>query len=148
MQLIARIQQDLLEARKARLPAAGPLSALVGSVQTKEKTFVPQRPVTDAEVVAVVKTFLNGLDDTLADLGKASTPDQARIEAVKAERAMLAAYMPQQMDEQGIRDFIVPRVAAGEAMGPIMGALKAERGGQYDGAMASRVVREAIAARG
>jgi len=147
MQIMGRIRNDFLEARKARLATVGPLSALVGAVETKEKTFVPQRAATDAEVVAVIKTFINGLDETMQKLRNASTPDQERIDAVTAERAMFDAYMPQQMDEQAIRAFIAPRVAAGEVMGLIMGALKSERGGQYDGAMASRIVKEAIAAK-
>lgn len=144
--LLDRIKADSLEARKARSLVAGPLTALLGEIGTKEKTFSPARPITEAEVIAIVRKFLNGVEESLAamkDLGG------ERIESERtkllAEKAKFESYLPTQMTEEAIRAVAEARKAAGDGMGQIMAYLKANHAGQYDGGLASKVVKAVLA---
>ncbi|MBW3243340.1 GatB/YqeY domain-containing protein [Epibacterium sp. DP7N7-1] len=138
MSLLDKIRADALAARKAKAPEAGGLVTLIGEVDTKTKSFSPARPMTDDEVVAVIKKFLKGIDETLALT--ASEPDPKTL----AEKAALEGYLPKQMSEDELHAFATAKAAEGMNMGQIMGALKAERAGQYDGKLASGIVKRAL----
>lgn len=139
MSLLDEIRADALAARKAKAPEAGGLVTLIGEVDTKTKSFSPARPMTDDEVVAVIKKFLKGIDETIALI--AGEPDPK----ILAEKATLEGYLPKQMSEDELRAFATAKAAEGMNMGQIMGALKAERAGQYDGKLASGIVKQALA---
>lgn len=146
MTLLDRIKADSLVARKARSPIAGTLVTLLGEISTKEKTFNPARDITDAEIVAIIRKFINGMDETLVALRARLQTRHDDVEKVLAEKAALEAYLPQQMTEGDIETFVRAQVAAGSAkMGDIMAALKNEHGGQYDGKLASSVVKRVLA---
>ena len=143
--LLDRIKADSLEARKAKSLIAGPLSALLGEIGTKEKTFSPARPITDAEAVAIVRKFLNGIEESLAavkDLGGERIENERA--KLLAEKAKFESYLPVQMSEEAIRAVAEARKAAGEGMGQIMAYLKANHAGAYDGGLASKVVKAAL----
>lgn len=141
MALIDKIRADALNARKARAPEASVLVTLIGEIDTKTKTFSPARSMTDDEVVAVVRKFLKNIDEVLAKLPDAADP---RAAGFAAEKAALERYMPRQLGEAELRAFVAAR--PGLSLGEIMGALKAEHAGCYDGRLASSIVKEALAA--
>lgn len=149
MSLLEKIRADALAARKAKDTSASVLITLIGEIDTKAKSFSPAREMTDDEVVAVIKKFLKGINETLGVL----TPAVGSAEAMKsqvdkavAERDALEGYLPKQMTDAEIRNFAASRIADGANLGMVMGALKAEHSGQYDGKLASGIVRELIAA--
>ncbi len=143
MALIETIKADMIAARKQKSPTAGTLVTLKGEIDTKERSFSPARPITDDEIVAIVKKFIKNVDENLrllADSGK----DEV-IQASKDERTALEVYLPAQMSEDAIAAFARVKKASGANMGAIMGALKAEKAGQYDGKLASGVVKAVLA---
>ncbi|MEY8802057.1 GatB/YqeY domain-containing protein [Leisingera sp. XS_AS12] len=139
MSLLEKIRADALAARKAKAPEAGGLVTLIGEIDTKTKSFNPARKMTDEEVVGVVKKFLKNIGETLSHAeGRADGK-------ILAEKAALEQYLPAQMSDEELRAFAEAKAAEGMNMGQIMGALKAERGGQYDGKKASGIVKAALA---
>lgn len=140
MGLLEKIRADALAARKVKAPEAGGLVTLIGEIDTKTKTLNPARDLTDAEILAIVKKFLKGIDEIIA-LG-AGTPDSR----ILAEKAVLEGYLPAQMTEADLHAFALEKVAEGLNIGQIMGALKAEHAGCYDGRLASGIVKAALAA--
>jgi uncharacterized protein len=147
--LLETIKIDALAARKAKTPVAGLLVTLIGEAETRMKTFSPARPMTDEEVLAVVRKFLKNLDETLRVLTPQVGPAgkaQAALDKAMAEKTALEAYLPKQLSADEIADFARSRIAEGAALGAIMASLKAEHGGRYDGKMASDVVKSLLAA--
>jgi uncharacterized protein len=144
MSPLAQIKADAVKARKAKSPEAKVLVTLLGEIETKSKTLAPGKNMTDADVVAVVRKFLKGVDETLKLLDANKAPDA--VAYAKAERAALEVYLPKQMTEAEVEDFVRAKASEGANMGQIMGALKAGKAGQYDGKMASQVAKSVLAA--
>lgn len=142
MDTLANIKADMVKARKARDPIASTLITLAGEIQSKEKSFSPARAISDDEVVAVVKKFLKGTDETIRLLTGAGKPEA--LDFANLEKTALEAYLPSQMSEDDLTAFAKEKAAEGANMGQIMGALKAERPGQYDGRMASGIVKSVL----
>lgn len=143
MTLSSEIQKRSLELRKAKSPLASTLITLKGEVETRAKMLKPPRNLTDAEVVAEIKSTLKKVDENIS-LYEARGKDEA-AEAARAEKALLEEFLPQQMSEEELRAFAKVKVDGGANMGQVMAALKEERAGLYDGKTASSIVREMLA---
>lgn len=141
MSLLDTIRQDAVAARRAKDPKAPVLVTLIGEADTAMKAMKQPRPLEDAEIVAIVRKFIKNIDETLPLLGEGPAAEKAR-----AERAALAVYLPVQMTAEEIGAFARNAAAGGANLGQIMGLLKAEKAGQYDGKLASSIVKEALAA--
>lgn len=140
MTLFEQIKVDQLVARKSNNKlAASLLTTLIGEASAIGKNN-GNRDVTDAEVVALVKKFVKGMDETLSYLG--NNNDEA-TKMVLREKKILDAYLPNQMDEAALTQAILDiMVLSGANVGKIMGALKAKFAGQYDGKMASEIIKD------
>lgn len=143
MSTLQQIRSDTIAARKAKNPTASVLVTLVGEIDTKTKSFSPARSIAEEEVVAIVKKFLKGIDETINLLqGRGG---QA-LASAQAERAALEGYLPAQMTEDEITVFARAKAGAGANMGQIMAALKSAHAGKYDGKLASQVVKQVVSA--
>lgn len=140
MSLLERLRADALTARKSKALTAGVLVTLLGEIDTTAKKLNPARDLTEDEVLAVVRKFLKNIDEAL----KVVTGEAAA--KLQAEKAALEAYLPTQMTAPEIEAFARAKIAAGANLGAVMGALKSERAGQYDGKLASEIVRGLMAA--
>jgi len=142
MTLFERIKADQLASRKAHNALASSLlTTLIGEAAAIGKN-AGNRDVTDAEVVALVKKFTKGMDDTLGFLG-GTNPEATAV--VVAEKGILAKYLPLQLTELALRHAVTSIIATeGNNMGKVMAALKSRYDGQYDGKMASAIVKELI----
>lgn len=149
MTLFTQIKTDQLAARKAKDGLkATLLTTLIGELTAIGKND-GNREVTDADVVKLVKKFLDGVNETLVLIKDASNVDGSadRYVNLLKEQSYLTVYMPQQMDEYmltlAVRT-IINELGGSANMGQVMAALKAKHAGQYDGKMASNVVKSAI----
>lgn len=145
MTLFEQIKADQLTARKAKQSlAATLLTTLIGELTAIGKND-GDRAVTDADVVKLVKKFLDGVNESIKYMEKDN--NVAALLMLHGEAAILTAYMPQQMDEYvltiAVRS-IINELGAGANMGQIMSALKAKHAGTYDGSLASKVVKACI----
>ena len=141
MTLLEQIKADQLQARiAADKTKASILTTLIGEAEMVGKND-GNRDTTDAEVVATIKKFIKNIDETIAVAGSTET--------LVAEKEALQVYLPRQLTEPELRvtigNIIVTQGLAGpKAMGQLMGELKKNYAGSYDGALASRLVKELL----
>lgn len=143
MSLIEQIKAKQLEARKAKSPAVAVLTTLIGEATMIGKND-GNRETTDAEVIAVIKKFIKNIDDTMGML----TKDAPQAAEFAAEKNALKVFLPTQLDEVALRTVIVGIIAengfVAKDMGKVMGMLKAQYGGTYDGQLASILVKKVL----
>ena len=142
MSLLHKIKDDSLTARKDRDVIKSALlttlyseAAMVGKNNGNNET-------TDAEVIAVVKKFIKGNDEVIQNV-----TDQARHEIALHEKALLLAYLPKQLSDDELRVIVGALVEtltdrSIKQTGKIVAELKAKYSGQYDGAAASKIIKE------
>ena len=141
-ELKARLQQDLSQARKARDKARTlVLSTTLSEIRNKEIEL--GREATDEDVEAVVTKAIKQRRDAADQMRAGNREDLAQKE--EAEAALLADYLPEQLDEAEVRAMIQEIVAGGTtAMGQVMGQLMPRIRGRFDGKAANVLVREAL----
>lgn len=143
MSLLHEIVKKSVELRKARSPLASSLTTLKGELETKQKSLKPQRDLTDDEVIATIKKTISTLEGNII-LYDERNMEEAAIMA-RSEIALFEEFLPTQMTDDEIRFFVTAKIKEGANMGQIMGALKAEKAGLYDGKVASVMVKELLA---
>lgn len=136
------LQRDLKEAMKARdmtrvYVLRGLLAAIKNAKVDKQVAELPE-----ADLTALVRKELNKRLEAIGYAEKA-----ARGETVaqnEAEKEVLEAYLPPQMDEAEIEKVV--RGLAAELgttqIGPLMAALRERHAGRFDGKLASQVIRK------
>ena len=140
MSLIQTIKEHQLQARKERdVPRASLLTTLLGESMMVGKSN-GNRETTDAEVMVVVRKFINNIDFFI-EASKGETPPY-----LKLERQILEQYLPTQMTGDALRATILEIIkdTAAENMGTVMKTLKERHSGHYDGNEASKLVREVL----
>jgi uncharacterized protein YqeY len=147
MTLFEQIKADQLAARKAKDGLkATLLTTLIGELTAIGKND-GDRAVTDADVVKLVKKFLDGVNETVALMKDVSNNDGSadRYVNLLKEQSYLTVYMPQQMDEAKLTEVLTELVTeCGPNLGKLMGLLKARYAGQYDGGMASKIAKAVL----
>lgn len=145
MTLFQKIKADQILARKQHFTsAASLLTTLLGEATAIGKNDGGRDP-SDTEVIALMKKFIKGMDETLGYLDAAEGDNaQARI-AIAHEKEILSAYLPAQYSEGELRTVISGIIVTeGSNMGKIMSALKTHHSGMYDGKLASTIIKELL----
>jgi len=147
MLLYDQIKIDTLQARKDRdTVKANVLNTLAAEAFLVSKS--PNRdpgPATDAEVIKIVKKFIENIDFTINELNKAGKDASKPI----AEKAAIEIYAPSQMSDDELKqaiDSIVSTLSEKsiKQMGSVMAVLKEKYAGRYDGTKASSLTRAAL----
>lgn len=142
MSLIQQIKTDQLTARKKKdKNAVSLLTTLIGEAEIIGKDD-GNRESTDLEVVAVIKKFIKNLNEVL----KVTEMNNNNYSNAIYEVELLETYLPTQLNESDLLNLIQPQVDAldnisPKHMGKIMSWLKQNYSGQYDGKMASSIVK-------
>lgn len=145
MSLIQQIKKDQLTARKAKQSyQAIRLTTLIGEAEMIGKN-AGNRETTDDEVVVVIKKFIK---NNLELINVVDPTSDGFADAIK-ENELLSAYLPTQMSEDEIKTAVQKRIItldelSPKLMGKIMAWLKENYAGQYDGKLASKVVKELL----
>lgn len=138
--LVEKIKQDLLESRKSKdqRKAAFLSSLYADSVRIGKDNG--NRDTVDAEVVAVVKKYLKGIDETVQHLTKEARDTTNQ----KLEQEWLSKFLPKQLEYSTLKDVIVKFSSENntKSIGDIIKFLKADYEGQYDGKMASEIIKQ------
>lgn len=141
----AVLQEDLKTAMKAReMERVYVLRGLITAIKAvKVEKMVPELDA--AEIAGLVRKEINKRAEAAEYARKADRT--ADVEANEREIAVLETYLPAQLDAAQLEAAI--RQIAAEAgtteIGPIMAQLKARFAGQYDGKLASQIVRTKLA---
>jgi hypothetical protein len=143
--LLDRIKSESIAARKAAVgkPDTSPETLkskatvlLLSEIQKLSKE-AGDRPLTDLDVVGVVKKSLKSVEDAVAK----GVP----AERVEVERGVLASYLPEQLSEEKIRAELTEIAAGGDLtlkdMGRVKAILNEKYPGQVDAATVSKLLR-------
>jgi uncharacterized protein YqeY len=102
----------------------------------------------EEDVMAVIQKEVKQHKDSLEQFRSAGRDELVTKE--EKEIAFLQVYLPAQMDEEAIRKLVSDAIEKSGAAGPqdigkVMGVLMPQVKGKADGALVSKVVREALA---
>lgn len=140
-----RLAKDLAEAMKAR--AMERVYVLRGVITAAKNLKVEKRgeALVEAELVQIVRKEIRKREEAEEFASKAGRNDL--LEQNRAERAMLEAYVPAQLDAAQLEAAIREAAASpeGRSLGAIMAALKERFAGRYDGKQASELARRVLA---
>ncbi len=146
--LVTRLQDDLKTALKARDEfRVGVLRMVIAKVKDLQIQQGRSEALTDEQVVQVLSSYAKQRQEaaqTFADAGRTDVRDKEL-----RERDVVVAYLPAQLDDDGIRAVLREVITAtgatsardiGKVMGQAMGRLK----GQADGTRVQQLARELL----
>lgn len=140
-----QLAEDLTRAMKAR--DMGRVYVLRGLLTAVKNLKVEKRGAapTESELVQLVRREIRQREEAEGFARQAGRSDV--VAQNEAERAMLEAFVPAQLDsvqlEQAIRE-IVSRADA-RSLGAVMGVLRERFAGRFDGRQASEIARRVLA---
>ena len=140
-----QLADDLTQAMKARdMPRVYVLRGLLTAVKNL-KVEKRGAALGEAELVQLVRREIRKRDEAEEFAAKAGRAEL--VEQNRAERAMLEAYVPPQLDadqlERAIREIAADPGA--RSIGAIMAALRERFAGRFDGRQASEITRRILA---
>jgi hypothetical protein len=148
MPLKERLEKDYIEAMKAKNEQRVSTLRLLRAAVKNAEIDKMKKFETDAEVEAVVKTEVKKMREALEIATNAGRTEMAK--QAEEELEILAAYLPEQMDEAAVRAVVAEKVKElgevtekdfGRVTGEVMKTLK----GNADGALVSKVIKELLA---
>jgi uncharacterized protein YqeY len=139
-----RLAKDLAAAMKAREMER--VYVLRGVITAAKNLKVEKRgqEVVEAELVQIVRKEIRKREEAEEFASKAGRTDL--LEQNRAERAMLEAYVPAQLDAAQLEAAIREAAARpeGRSLGAIMASLRERFAGRYDGKQASELARRVL----
>lgn len=144
MLLIEKLKLDQLEARKARNAKKASLLTTLVSEAAMPGLNDGHRSSTDAEVIRVIKRFLDGVTTNI-DALKAASGDADRIAALEEEAEILKSYTPSTLDDDELTAIIRGHISECNdfglpvKLGNVMTFLRNSYGGRYDGVTAKNI---------
>ena len=145
-----RLRADLTASMKARDSArSSTLRMLLTSITNAEVAGKAQRELSDDDVVGVLSTEAKKRREAAEAFDAAGRAETAAKERAEAE--IITGYLPEQLDDDQVRELVTATIehlgAAGEgmrAMGKVMGALQPQVKGRADGAAVAAEVRRQL----
>ena len=143
MTIVDTIEMDLLTARKNKdTNKKDILSTLLGEVKMVGKN-ARNGETTDDEAAKVVQKFLKGAEEMLT-----YAEDETAHSEVMSEICVYQKYLPKQMTEEELRKILLSWKETNypdtSNIGGYMQALKRCYDGQYNGKMASAILKEIL----
>jgi uncharacterized protein len=138
----AQLENDLKGAMKARaMETVYVLRGVIAAIKNlKVEKQIKSVPETD--IAALVRKEINKRTEAAEFARKANRPEL--VEANEREKAILEAYLPQQLSAEALEKIITD--LAGELgttqIGPLMAKLRERHAGQFDGKLASELIRK------
>ena len=142
----AGLQRDLQEAMRARdRQRIDTLRGLIAAIKNA-KVERQVRELPEADIVALVRKELNKRTEIMGyakQAGRADTVAQS-----EAETAILSAYLPQQLDAAELGGVVTALAAelGTTQIGPLMAELRKRHAGQFDGKLASEIIKKLTSA--
>jgi uncharacterized protein len=145
-----RLRTDLTASMKARdALRSSTLRMLLTSITNAEVAGKEQRELSDDDIVGVLSTEAKKRREAADAFAAADRADSAEKE--RAEAAIIADYLPEQLDDVEISRLVSETIASlgaardgMRAMGKVMGALQPRVKGRADGAVVAAEVRRQL----
>ena len=148
MALKEKLQNDLTQSMRDRNELrSGTIRMVLTAIKNEEVAGKEARELSDAEVITVLSREAKKRREAAEAYEQAGAADRAANE--KAEGAIIAEYLPEQLSEQEIKDLIAAAIAETGASGPqqmglVMKAIQPKTAGRADGGMVSSLVKAAL----
>ena len=143
MSLKQQITEDMKAAMRAKETARlGAIRLLLAAMKQRE---VDERTeLSDSDVIAIIEKMNKQRRDSISQYEAAGRQDLADVE--KFEMGVLAAYMPQQLEEAEVAAAVAEAIEATGAtspqdMGKVMGMLKPKLAGRADMGKVSALIK-------
>jgi uncharacterized protein len=137
-----QLREDLNTARRAREKQRLAVLTMTLS-ELKNREIELGREASDEDVIEIVNRAIKRRREAAGQMHDAGRHELAVQE--EAEAAVLAGYLPQQLEEAEVRALVQGAVAAGaDSMGAVMGRIMPAIKGRFDGREANRIVREEL----
>jgi uncharacterized protein len=144
--LLARLQGDLVVARKAQDKAATLLLSTI-LADIKNRRIELMRDPADDDVVEVLRRGIKRRRESIEAFDRGARADLANKE--RAEVETLERYLPAPVSDDTIRAAVRAAIDGGATtLGAVMGKVLPQFKGKSDGATVSAIVREELGARG
>ena len=149
MGLKEKLQADLTDAIRSRNEVvSGTVRMLLAAITNEEVAGKAAKVLTDAEIITVLSREAKKRREAVEAYAQAKRDDLAAKE--KAEAAVIANYLPEQLSEDEIKKLIADAIAETDAKGPagmglVMKVLQPKIAGKADGGVVSGLVKEALA---
>ena len=149
MGLKEKLQADLTDAIRSRNEVvSGTVRMLLAAITNEEVAGKAAKVLTDAEIITVLSREAKKRREAVEAYTQAKRDDLAGKE--KAEAAVIANYLPEQLGEDEIKKLIADAIAETGAKGPagmglVMKVLQPKIAGKADGGVVSGLVKAALA---
>ena len=149
MGLKEKLQADLTDAIRSRNEVvSGTVRMLLAAITNEEVAGKSAKVLTDAEIITVLSREAKKRREAVEAYTQAKRDDLAGKE--KAEAAVIANYLPEQLSEDEIKKLIADAIAETDAKGPagmglVMKVLQPKIAGKADGGVVSGLVKAALA---
>ena len=149
MGLKEKLQADLTDAIRSRNEVvSGTVRMLLAAITNEEVAGKAAKVLTDAEIITVLSREAKKRREAVEAYTQAKRDDLASKE--KAEAAVIANYLPEQLSEDEIKKLIADAIAETGAKGPagmglVMKVLQPKITGKADGGVVSGLVKAALA---
>ena len=149
MGLKEKLQADLTDAIRSRNEVvSGTVRMLLAAITNEEVAGKSAKVLTDAEIITVLSREAKKRREAVEAYTQAKRDDLASKE--KAEAAVIANYLPEQLSEDEIKKLIQAAIAETGAAGPagmglVMKVLQPKIAGKADGGVVSGLVKAALA---
>ena len=146
MNLKEQIENDLKSSMKSGdNTVRGVLRMLFSDLKNVE--INERKEISDEKIIEIIKKNIKSRKDSVEQYTKGNRKDLASQEEKELE--ILEKYMPEQMGEDEVRKIVLDVINKSEAVsasdfGRIMGAVMKEIGGNVDGNLVGRVVKEEL----
>ena len=145
MGLKEKLQADLTDAIRSRNEVvSGTVRMLLAAITNEEVAGKAAKVLTDAEIITVLSREAKKRREAVEAYTQAKRDDLAGKE--KAEAAVIANYLPEQLSEDEIKKLIADAIAETDAKGPagmglVMKVLQPKIAGKADGGVVSGLVK-------
>ena len=149
MALKEKLQTDLTHAIRSRDEVkSGTIRMLLAAITNEEVAGKAAKVLSDIEIVTVLSRESKKRREAVEAYTQAKRDDLANKE--KAEAAVIAQYLPEQLSEEEIKALIQQAIASTNAAGPsgmglVMKQLQPKIAGKADGGLVSAMVKVALA---
>ncbi len=149
MGLKEKLQADLTDAIRSRNEVvSGTVRMLLAAITNEEVAGKAAKVLTDAEIITVLSREAKKRREAVEAYTQAKRDDLASKE--RAEAAVIANYLPEQLSEDEIKKLIQAAIAETGAAGPagmglVMKVLQPKIAGKADGGVVSGLVKAALA---
>lgn len=131
--LLTALKTEVMKARKSGDKARSNVGlVLIGEIETDTKRS--GKDLTDEQLVAKVKKLIESNKEMIG-----YTQDRTKLDVLEQENAFLETFLPKQLSDDELTDII--KASGLDNIGAIMGHLKQNYAGQFDGKKASALAR-------